>query len=410
MQKAPFSGITALDPNESIYTDNSAFVSRDRFEIDRELKLGVKTHRHNALSGLSNPVSPPSGLVVGSGGSIPAGISLTLGVTYVDVDGGETLVGPTALVTTPSPVQAPTSELTAAVETTAGTLDVDTFTYAFTYVDGSGGETPLGPPVVVVRPPGFANAKIKLQGFAPGSEFPEPAIVAARLYRARAGGEYVFLAEVVTNTFTDDGSVSPDCDRHPPSFNLNTTGGANQIQVTLPENPVVGSGHVGSAFISLYCSQSGTFDESCLVGRYPTGSAGAKVFVTSLSLLDAQPPDVNRSFGGAAQIDPDTELLDWHWKRPVAGSGLLSPGGAVNGDARVVLEDGSIWVFTGGEWKLASAGGSGPSEGVMGVVWCGADLTKPRPEGFDSVTWITQGKGEVEPEHMAVHDILYALP
>lgn len=359
MQKAPFSGITALDPNESLYTDNSAFVQRDRFEIDRELKLGVKTHRHNGLAGLANPVSAPSGLVIGSGGSIPAGLSLTLGVTYQDPDGGETLVGPTTLVTTPSPVQAPTTQLAAAIEYTAGILDVDTFTYAFTYVDGSGGETPLGPPTVVVRSPGFANARVKLSGQAPGGEFPDAAIVAARIYRARAGGEFVFLAEVGTGTFTDDGSVSPDCDRHPPNFNLNSTGGANQIEVTLPPNPPTGSGNVERAFINLYCSQSGTFDESCLVGRYPTGSAGASLFVTSLDLLDAQPPDVNRSFGGAAQIDPDTELLDWHWKRPVANEGAL-PEDAEAGDARVALDTGTIWVYDGVIWKEAvGAGGSG---------------------------------------------------
>lgn len=411
MQKTPFAGLTALEPNESVYSDNSAFVERDRFEIDRELKIGVKTHRHDGKDGLAAPVHAPSGHVVGSGGSIPAGISLTLGLTFQDAQGGETILSPTQLVTTPSPVQAPTSQLTAVAEYTAGTLTVDTYTYAFTYLDSLGGETPLGPGVVVTRDPGFADAKIKLEGLKTGGTYPDASIVAARLYRARAGGEYVRLADVTANTFTDDGSVSPDCDSHPPSFNLNTTGGANQVVVTLGAAESQTADEVGRSFINLYCSQSGTFDESCLVGQYPTGSAGATTFITSLALLNAQPPDVNRSFGGADKVDPDTELLDWHWKRPVSGSALLDTEGAEEGDARVVLFDGSIWVFTEGEWKLASAGGGGggSTAGAMGAVWCGEDLTKARPE-FDVVTWITQGKGEEEPENMQVHDLLYALP
>lgn len=409
MEKTPFAGITALGPNESIYSDNSAFIDRDRFEIDRELKLGVKTHRHTGLSGLTAPLVAPSGLVVASGGSIPGGLSLSLAISYLDLDGGETLASPSNLVTTPSPVQAPTVQLEADIEYVTGSLDVDTFTYAFTYVDSAGGETPLSPATVVPRQPGFAHAQVVISGQAPGG-WPDPSIVGARLYRARAGGEYVFLAEIDEEPFTDNGAVSPDCDRHPPSFNINTTGGANQITVTIPENPTPVEGEVELAFFNLYCSQSGSFDESCLVGRFPTGSAGGTIQVLSLDLLDGQPPDVNRSFGGVSPIDPDTELLDWHWKRPVATEGDL-PVEAEDGDTRVVLEDGSIWVFTELEWKLASAGGGGgPTEGVMGVVWCGEDLTKARPAGFDSVTWVTQGKGEEEPENMAVHDLLYALP
>jgi hypothetical protein len=453
MRKAPFSGITALDPNESIYTDNSAFVDRDRMEIDRELKIGVKTHRHDAKKGLVAPAHAPSGLVIGSGGTIPGGLSLTLGLTFQDAQGGETLLGPTQLVTTPSPVQAPTTQLTAQADYTAGTLIVDTYTYAFTYLDSGGGETPLGPGVVITRDPGFANARIKIEGMKPGGTYPEASIVGTRLYRARAGGEYVRLADLTTNTFTDDGSASPDCDEHPPSFNLNTTGGTNQVAVKLGEAEAQDPDEVSRSFINLYCSQSGTFDESCLVGQYPTGSAGSTAFITTLALLDAQPPDVNRSFGGADKIDPDTELIEWHWKRPVATLADLpsEEEGSEEGDVRIVLESNSGYIFHEGEWQPWSGGhtgilkvsteaefvedaeelkfvGSGAIDvtvadagsGValvtiaepdaMGFVYCGEDLTKARPEGFPCVTWMTKALGESEPEHMAEHDILVALP
>jgi hypothetical protein len=396
MRKAPFSGITALDPNESIYSDNSAFVDRDRMEIDRELKIGVKTHRHDGRLGLAAPVHAPSGLVIGSGGSIPAGISLTLGLTYQDAQGGETLLGPTQLVTTPSPVQSPTTQLTAVADYTAGSLTVDTYTYAFTYLDGQGGETPLGAGVVVTRDPGFANARIKLEGLKPGGTHPDASIVAARVYRARAGGEYVHLADVTANAYFDDGSVSPDCDAHPPSFNLNTTGGTNQLVVTLGAVESQAPEEVERAFINLYCSQSGTFDESCLVGRYPTGSAAATAFVTSLSLLEGQPPDVNRSFGGADKIDPDTELLDWHWKRPVATAADLPAG--EEGDARITLDTGVVWTYGGGEWREGTAGGGEGGGGSAGIDVRVKPPTTTIADSFDSGEldshWELSGGGE----------------
>lgn len=352
MQKTPFAGLTVLEPNESLYSDNAAFIERDRFEIDRELKIGVKTHRHDALAGLHAPIHGPSGVVIGSGGSVPAGVALTLGLTFVDAQGGETLLGPTQLVTTPSPIQAPTTGLVGTPEYSAGSLGVDTYTYAITYRDENGGETPLGPPVVITRDPGYANATIVISNIKPGGEWPEPSIAAAILYRARAGGEYVRLAEVTTDAFADDGSVSPDCDIHPPSFNTNTTGGTNQIKVTLGSAEVAGSGEVERAAIRLYCSQSGIFDEDCLVGSYPTGSAGATTFIQSLALLAGQPPDLNRSFGGADKIDPDTELLDWHWKRPVSKVGEL-PVSAEEGDVRAILsaEGPTFYVYLKGSWQ-----------------------------------------------------------
>lgn len=377
MQKTPFSGLTVLEPGESIYADNSAFIDRDRYEIDRDLKIGAKTHRHDGGSGVPDPIVAPSGIVIGSGGNIPAGLNLSLGLTWEDAYGGETRLSQVNLVVTGSPLGSPSNAITAVADYTAGSLDTDTFTYAITYSDGEGGETPIGPSVIVTRDPGFANARIKLEGLNVGMS--EAGAAAWRLYRARSGGEYVLLATGTTATFTDDGTVSAQCDVHPPNFNTNTTGGKNQIKVTLPSETAA-----GEEFINLYCSQSGSFDESCLVGQYPTGSAGSNVFITSLELLDHQPPDVNRSYGGASKIDPDTELIDWHWKRPVATEGDLPTEGegTEEGDVRVSLADHSAFIFIEGAW-IAWVGGEGEGGGGGGI---GVDATEMTTieDSFDS--------------------------
>lgn len=341
MEKTPFVGLTVLGPEDSLNADNSAFVTRDRDAIDSGLKIGIKTHRHDGSAGLSNPAIAPSGLIIGSGGSIPAGISITLGYSIQDSSGGETLISPTAILTTPSPITVPSTAPTATASYLAGELDVDTFTYAATWIDGDGGETPIGPSVTVTRDPGFANAEVELVGLTTGMA--EAGAVAWRLYRARAGGEYVRLAEGATDTYTDDGSDAAECDLHPPTFNTNTTGGTNQLQFMIPASFGAGTGSAQS--INLYASQAGDFAEACLLAQVPVGSAGAKPIFASLELLDAQPPDVNRSYGGANKIDPDTELIDWHWKRPVTGSAALSSGAV--GDVKLTEDRGILFAVLG---------------------------------------------------------------
>lgn len=354
MEKTTFIGLTVLDPNESIYADNSAFITRDRREIDRGLHIGIKTHRHDGSPGLSNPLVAPSGLVIGSGGTIPGGISLTLGYTLEDAAGGETLISPTTLVTTPNPLEPPLTAPTAVASYLEGELDVDTFTYAVTWSDGEGGETPLGPSVTVSRDPGFANGQIELDGLDAGME--AAGAVEWRLYRARSGGVYVLLATGSTAKFTDDGETAAQCDVNPPTFNVNTTGSVNQLQFSIP----AGSAVAGATFINLYASQAGDFAESCLLAQVPVGSAGASPIFSSLELLDAQPPDVNRSYGGANQIDPDTELIDYHWKRPVETVGDL-PEEAEEGDVRAIsgAATPTIYIFLSGEWQeWEGAGGA----------------------------------------------------
>ncbi len=409
MRKTKFAGLTVIGPEDSLFADGAAFTTRDRDEIDRGLKIGIKTHRHTGVDGLDDPVLAPSAAVIASGGMIGAGLSITVGYTLEDLEGGETLISPLSVVTTPVPMDVPLTAPEAEVDYSTGGLLTDNYTYGVTYIDGAGGETPLGPTTLVNRDPGFENAQIKLKGLSTGLE--EAGAVGWRLYRARGGGVFALLktGTISEDTFIDDGGTSPDCDTHPPTDNLNNTNKINILQVKLPKGGVIED----AAFINLYATTTGDFGESSLLATYPVASAGITDLFEKLEFLDSLPPDVNRSYGGAHKIDPDTELIDWHWKRPVASVGDLPDAseGSEVGDIRLVLDENALYAFNEAEeWKVLKFEGEGGTEKLledegMGVVLFGSDLTTARPTKFKQYTWIGEAEGE-EPENMDEFDIL----
>lgn len=388
-KKTIFAGLQVLAADESIFTDNAAFTSRDREAIDRGLKIGIKTHRHDASAGLLDPVATPSGAVIGSGGTIAGGLGISLAYTLEDLNGGETLLSPVELVTTPGPLEIPVVAPTGEFSSAAGTLTIDTYTYALTYTDGEGGETPVGPSFTIDRPPGYANGQIKLAGLDAGLE--EAGAAGWRLYRARGGRPYVLLATggLGESEFTDDGSIEPDCDTHPPTDNINTTNQINQLKITIPTDGII----TDATFINFYASLTGEFGESSLLEQYPVSSAGDSDFFTSLEFAEQQPPDVNRSYGGASQIDPDTEILDWHWRRPVAEPNALPSG--VEGDVRLSLSNRKLYGIFGAkaegpkDWDAISGASGGVGSGVVvqdGIIVDPAEIIEFIGSGIVGIT------------------------
>lgn len=366
MRKSQFLGITILNPGEGLDSDNYAFTGRDRELIDYGIRLGAKQHRHTGLPGLADPSAPASASVTPSAGFIPAGLTISVGYSYEDAQGGETRISPTVVVSTGSPLEVPALLPTAVLETGAGSLTIGTYYYAMSYLDAEGGETPVGGTVTVNRPAGSETAQVKLSGLSTG--WPS-GVVGYRLYRAVNGGAYDLLTEGTAATFTDDGTASVNCDIHPQSDSVNTTKQTNRLFVPIP-HPIES---VATAAINLYASLGNDFSESSLLGSFPVSSAGATATFSELSFLDHSPPDVNTSFGGAGLIDPDSELLSFHWKSPVAASGVL-PSGSL-GDVRLVTGTGNLFgvlkasAFVPSDWvhigSAAPTGGGGASANLI---------------------------------------------
>lgn len=356
--RTPFAGLTAPDANEPISVDGGGFVYTNPDIIDRFLRVGAVTHKHDGHLPITDPQLAPSATVFASGGSLPAGQDLYVSYTLLDADGGETLPSEAALVTTIAPLANPTDQIQGSFASGTGDLVTGDYYYALTLVDDSGAETGLGPASLVTRPPGFASGSITLTGL--DSQLDPDAAVGWRLWRAINGSDFDLIAIGSDPDYTDDGHVIPNADgsQRPPASNVNTNS-TNLLVVTLPtgvQEPAVGS--AGVTQIGLYISLDGAFLNPCLYEVYPVASAGNQVFVQALTLSQGAPPDVSTASRGASQIDPDTDLLDWHWKRPVATVGDLPAGQA--GDARIVISPFGIWGLAadGSAWADITGGGA----------------------------------------------------
>lgn len=396
MRKSIFAGLSILEPGESLGDDNGAFTGRDRETIDRLLQRGAKTHRHNGLEGLINPDTGPGVSIVASGGTIPADLAISIGYTLEDSEGGETMISAATVASTGSAIEGPHAAPSAAFTPASGALLVDTYFYATTFTDGEGGETPRGPAVSTERPPGFASGAVVVSQLTFGMEAAGAA--GWRLYRATGGGTFNLLATggAGTDSFVDDGNHSLDCSTHPPAGGANTTVGINTMLVTLPASGAV----AGAAFINLYGSITGDFSGGSFLGQYPVASAGAVVPFSDLDFSQVSPPSVNLSIGGAHKIDPDTELLDWHWKRPVAVKAEL-PKVAEHGDVRLVLAEDIAYEFNAeGEWEELAGSGEGGGGGGSGGIKVRAHFLEPGFPSFVekwntlSANWVREADGE----------------
>lgn len=357
MEKTLFAGLTVLDQDESILTDGGAFIGRDRKIIDRLLEVGAVTHRHDGSSGLGNPNQPIGASATGSAGQLPGDLTFSIGYTLEDDQLGETLISPLTVISTAPVLARPAVAPTAVADYSSGTLLADTYYYAISHTDGGGGETPIGPSVVVERSPGFPNGRILLTGLDDGMA--AAGASGWRLYRAVGGGDFHLLAEGSGDAYADDGSDSVDCDARPLTETENSTNGDNGLLLHLPSADGLVS---DAAFINVYLSEDGSFSGNSFLQQFPVASAGQDVFYASITLDNAQPPDTNNSLPGAHLIDPDLELLDWHWKRPVQTISQLGSG--EKGDVRLVHGASGMFYLpndgTGSaHWRPLPSGGGG---------------------------------------------------
>lgn len=357
MDKTPFAGLTRLDPGDSLSEDNSSFQSVNPTLIDRFLRRAIM-HEHTGAPGLDDPPTAPDTVADPTTGVIPADTTVLVGYTLVDDFGGETLVSPTSVISTDAPLGTPEDMPTLTLDNVAGTLTIGDYSYAVSFTDGSGGETPVGPLATVTRTAGPANAEVVVSGLI-DIVASNPGAAGWRLYRARDGGQFYFLAEGdgTMDAVTDDGTLCADCTGTPLDDSQNTTSGTNAIKVTVPSS----SEALLATSIRLYASTTDSFVTPALLDEFLPADLDVEKTYLTLALTAGQPPDTTQSVGQPSQIDA-ADIGGLQWKDPVADAAALPSSGNTAGDIRVTLDDLTFHAWDGTAW-VAAGGGGGAIDG-----------------------------------------------
>jgi hypothetical protein len=345
--RTPFAGYEVLGPGDPLSSDGYAFQKRDPQVADRLGQIGAVLHRHDAHAALVDPTLAAVLGTASSGGSIAAGLRLYLTYTLLDADGGETLpVAVQNIVMAPgflTPAGAPTLAPTFST----GALQKGSYGYAMSVADGAGGETTIGPSAQVLLPGGHPNATIGISGLAAVLAASSGGSLTAswRLWRKRNGGPWYLIGTGTGDTFSDNG-VAGDCSVAP--LLQSTTKGTNTLTVEVPTGQPS-----GTTDFNVYVSQNGSFTAPCLIGGpYPASDLGTTKTFTALTFTGGAPPPISTSYPGADQIDPDTDILFWTWKRTqLTYAALIALTGNTTGDVRVALDTALMYTWDGTGWE-----------------------------------------------------------
>src|SRR4051794_3420426 len=122
-ERTDFAGLVALALGEPL--DNE-FLGTNIRTIDRLLRIGAVTHRHDGHAALANPPQEedtgPFLEIDTVGGAIPADLGIYVGYTWVDADDGETILSEATLISTEPGLVAPTIAPELALDHAAGGL------------------------------------------------------------------------------------------------------------------------------------------------------------------------------------------------------------------------------------------------------------------------------------------------
>lgn len=387
-EKTVFAGLTVLEAGEDLAADDWGLTTRNPHLIDRYVELGAVSHRHDARAALEAPSASAAVEGLSSGGFLTAGEDFYVTFTLLDENGGETLAAPEQVVSMDPPLDPSNAAPSAEVQYGSGFLPIETYYYVVSILDAQGGETPPSPWVQVEREPGDANAQVLLSGL--DEIVAEAGGAGWAVYRSTAGTDFHYIAEGSGATLVDDGTLCANCSRGPKAETENTTNSDGAIEVVVPSAAMVdGNGRAADSF-NLYVSRGGGFLSPSLHETYPSASAGVAILIYSYLPQPGRPPDVPTAVRGASQIDPDTEILDWHWLRPVAASGDLPASGNASADVRAAIDTGIVYIWRDEEWHPLS--GAATDEFVASIAASGSGEVAPA----SALMFVGSGAAEVE--------------
>lgn len=217
-----------LRSGESFSLNSYQFTDADRDRMDTLIALGAETHRHTGATAAAANVSSAPTLVLDTGGTLPAGVTIRYKVSLIDPNGLESAASPEGSISTPAPVASPGAP-SAAAGPSFGGLTPGAYYYAVSgYTGTATQETLVGAPGYVTLVPGQEAALVTFPSLPAGAD-------GFNLYRQSPGESSLFFLQSFPGSpvsWEDTGAVSELCDRRTP--NANTTGSSNKVTVTLP--------------------------------------------------------------------------------------------------------------------------------------------------------------------------------
>ncbi len=285
-------GLNKFGAEGRISDDSYKFSNKDRVTIDTLLYTLYQHDHRTAVSPVSSPAQQPTLTLSTSGGTIPAATDLYYGISFVDTFGNETAVSPLGYVRSPDALSAPGAP-TLTTSSTGGTLAGGTYRYAVAFYQTSGGVTRAPNDQSIVVPTTTSTNTITLT-----LETPPSGADGWKIYRKAPGeDEFFFLAQVAAGStpptsYTDDGTVSPDCTKKRPT--VNTTNSLNSVTVAINSQDLPLPSSVG-AWRIYKTTSNGVFGSRNLVHHVvETTTEGGADLVTSYvdvgaSLLEGTP-------------------------------------------------------------------------------------------------------------------------
>lgn len=288
-QLTPFAGLWELNAGDSLAENGYQFFENEAI-TDAYINAFV-THRHDGHAAVQ-PFSGSAALTAhSSGGTLKGNDTWYVGVTALDVYGGETNSPTPSAITLPAQTADPSVAPTLTASGTGGALTAGTYRYVYTLLSG-GGETMPSP---------VANVTVDAQGKVligvpnGGADW--------RLYRSfgyspmsRVGSGAILG---VNATFLDDGSL-PTYQGSPPP-DINTTLATCSFDVARPTMPT------GAAKWRVYVNRDSSLPSPSLwaSGGTVTDLASAVTSITVQNegqIVLGSPPERSRTIAGNSPI------------------------------------------------------------------------------------------------------------
>ena len=299
-------GLIILNPSENFSEDDYAFTRRNITNIDHKLYLGAEAHVHDGgESAIADPDTSLQLTVTSTGGNVPGGTTIYYSYTWVDQYGAETAQSPTASVSTPNPVSAPSAP-TLSIATSGGTLLPGNYYYVLTaYKDTNTQETKGSARIYTTVVSGSTNViTLTLPALPTDAD-------GFNVYRRGPGEkEYRYLASIDMSVATppsdydDDGGTTIHPTRTIPRVNTTATG--NSVSVELPgATPSVPDGYTWKLYRSYVLND---WDASLLHWVVEETEEGSGVIETTYSDVGAAtgegtPPSSTEIIGSPGKVN-----------------------------------------------------------------------------------------------------------